>query len=280
MLAHNWLLAVVLAACPARSFADAGASAKPDPHAENEARPPSEAVDHYLRGRQWYLAGRYRDALVELKAALELDPNSADLLYNVARVYENLRLFDEAIAYYQRYLERLPQANPEERDKTDKTIRRLQGAKLEFEQQQRREQEQAAQNVEPRHSVRRADLAFWLTGGAAAALLAAGGVTGVLALKKTDDVGSFVVGPDGTLMQRQHMVQQADQLALATDVMLGAGAAALTGAILLFLLRDPDPDAQPDSPHSQAQSARARRTHPSEPPLSVGLDGLHWRVAF
>jgi tetratricopeptide (TPR) repeat protein len=260
------LFALGLLLCPVRLLAQSSGSAPGEPAAEAlkspdggyaTGRPPSAAVEHYLQGRKWYLAGRYRDALVELKAALEYDPQSADLLYNVARVYENLRLFDEAIAYYQRYLERLPADADDERDKTDKTIRRLQGAKREFEQQQRLEHSRAAENPQSTARVGRADFAFWLTGSVAGALLAAGGVTGVLALKKTDDVTTFVVGPDGSVAQRARLVSQADQLALATDLLLAGGAVAFTGAVLLFLLRD----AEPDAPTQE------------QPVLSVGFDG-------
>jgi len=234
--------------CPPRVLAQAGNASpvqnnetlRSPGNARRAGQPPSEAVDHYLEGRKWYLAGRYRDALVELKAALELDPRSPDLLYNVARVYENLRLFDESIEYYQRYLAQLPVDSTEEHDKTEKTIRRLQGAKREFEQQQQLAHNRPGTDAAPAPSAGRADLAFWLTGGLACGMLAAGGVTGILALKKTDDVAGFVVGPDGSVAQRTQLVHQADQLALTTDLLLAAGALAFAGAVLLFVLRDGD----------------------------------------
>jgi tetratricopeptide (TPR) repeat protein len=266
---------VALLACPVPALAQPGNNSAPPAgealrspsDARHPGQPPSGAVDHYLEGRKWYLAGRYRDALVELKAALELDPKSPDLLYNVARVYENLRLFDEAIAYYQRYLLQLPADSSDERDKTEKTVRRLQGAKREFEQQQELERRQAPESPAPATSMGRADFAFWLTGSAACAMLAASGVTGILALKKTDDVTTFVVGPDGSVAQRARLVEQADRLALTTDLLLAGGAVAFTGAALLFLLRDADP-----SPPA------------AEPELSVGFDGsraqLLWRRSF
>jgi tetratricopeptide (TPR) repeat protein len=274
---RSLLLALGLLLCPVRLLAQSSGSTPGGPPEEalkspdaayTTGRPPAAAVEHYLNGRKWYQAGRYRDALEELKAALEYDPESADLLYNVARVYENLRLFDEAIAYYERYLERLPPDTADERDKTDKTIRRLQGAKREFEWQQRLERSRATERAKPTSGVGRADFAFWLTGSVAAGLLAAGGVTGILALKKTDDVTTFVVGPDGSLAQRARLVSDADQLALATDLLLAGGAVAFTGAVLLFLLRD----AEPDAPAQE------------QPAVSVGFDGrraqLTLRAAF
>jgi tetratricopeptide (TPR) repeat protein len=207
----------------------------------SDSSPPPEALDHYASGRKYYLAGRYRDALVELKAALEYDPRSPDLIYNVARVYENLGEFDEAIEHYQRYMDVLPLEAADERDRTQKTIGRLQGAKSELAE---RERERAADEVEKPH-VGRADVAFWLTGSAAIGLLGVGGASGVLALKKTDDVAAFVVGKDGTFARRKDLSKQADRFALGADLFLGAGALALTGAALLFFLRDSEPD-KPD----------------------------------
>ena len=40
---------------------------------------PERALEHYNRGREHYLNGRYRDALQELEIAVNLDPTSPDL---------------------------------------------------------------------------------------------------------------------------------------------------------------------------------------------------------
>jgi len=220
---------------------DAGAAAPPSygqhtgDGADGSARePPKEALNHYLRGRRWYLAGRYRDALVELKAALEFDRDSPDLLYNVARVYENLGELDPAIEYYERYLTKLPVEAAEERDKTQKTIRRLQGARREL---AARTPPPAAAPA-PERSIGRADFAFWVTTGAAVALLGGGAATGVMALRKNAQVEAYVAGPDGSLDQRDKLGKDAKRFALVADALLIAGGVTLTGAALLFLLRD------------------------------------------
>jgi tetratricopeptide (TPR) repeat protein len=218
---------------------------RPGAASQTQSSAPEAAVEHYQLGRKWYLEGRYRDALVELKAALEYDPNSADLIYNVARVYENLGEMDEAIAHYQRYLEHLPPEAHDERDRTDKTIRRLQGAKRELAQTEA-ERNSAAQQAASHAG--RADFVFWLTGGAAVALFAAGGVSGVLALKKNDQVASFVVGMDGTFDEREKLAKQANNFALAADLLLAGGAVALTSAALLYFLRDSEPEASEGTP--------------------------------
>lgn len=205
--------------------------------AEPEA-PPAAALDHYLRGRRHYLAGRYRDALAELKAAHELDSSAPDLLYNIARVYENLGELDQAIAYYQRYLAMIPLSELEERDQTEKTIRRLQGAKREIEPQ--KTDALKARESAATVGAGRADLAFWITSGAALALLAGGATCGILAVHNYDRVKDFVVGVDGSLEQRQNLSDSAKRFALLTDGLLIGGGVALTSAALLFLLRDPE----------------------------------------
>jgi tetratricopeptide (TPR) repeat protein len=229
----------------AQSVADDNALTPPNSSGEQPAadapKPPPAAVEHYDNGRRHYLAGRYRDALVELKAALEYDRNAPDLLYNVARVYENLGELDEAIAYYQRYLALIPQSQLEERDRTEKTVRRLQGAKQEATGRQASRtqgQQQFQGQTQPATHVGRADLAFWLTGGAALALLAGGATCGVLAIRKYNQVGAFIVGKDGELARRESMSDDAKRFALLADGLFVASGVALTSAALLFLLRD------------------------------------------
>ncbi|HKP55611.1 MAG TPA: tetratricopeptide repeat protein [Polyangiales bacterium] len=197
--------------------------------------PPAGAVAHYERGRKEYLAGRYREALQELKAALALDPNSPNLVYNVARVNEDLADFDEAIKYYRHYRSLLPEDASEEREKTATTIRRLQGAKDQLAHQKR--DAAAAQPPPPEPSSGRADTAFWLLAGTGLALAAGGGVTGFLALRREQQVREFVVGKDGTLQDRDDLLKQANELALASDVLSIAAGAAVLSAVVLFFSR-------------------------------------------
>ena len=231
--APAWASAQVGAADPSSSSVEASLTDDLQHHGPQH-EPPREAVDHYLRGRRWYLAGRYRDALTELKAALEFDRDSPDLLYNVARVYENLGELENAIEYYERYLTKLPEEAEEERDKTQKTIRRLQGAKRELDA---RTPPPAATSDAHSH-IGRADLAFWLTSGTAVALLGGGAAMGVLALQKKAKVESYVAGPDKPLAEREQLGTDTKRFGLLADGLFIAGGVALTSAALLFLLRD------------------------------------------
>jgi tetratricopeptide (TPR) repeat protein len=239
------VLVIAFAGVPARVRAD-DAPHLAEPGTSERAAPP-EAISHYELGREHFRAGRYGEAIVELKAALALDPDSANLRYNVAYTSELLGKLDEAIDYYAKYLKALPDSAQTEREKTRLTIERLRG----------RLSEQATEPVsqsapsEPRASAGRADVWFWAALSGGAALLAGGGVTGVLALKREDDASNFVVGKDGSLEQHRALIDQANTFALSSDLLFAGGAALVVGSALLFFLRDPSPE------HASKPIARA-----------------------
>ena len=215
----------------------------------DRASPPPEALEHYERGRQEYLAGRYREALYELRAALELDPSSPNLVYNVARVYEDLGELDQAIRYYRRYRGLLPREAGDERDKTAKIVRRLEGARDEQAQAKaaalrergglRSPNEQPPIQSSPGNG--RADLAFWLVAGTGVALAAGGGVTGWFALEREQQLSDFVLGKDGSFDRREQLRKQANRFALASDVMSVAAGTAILSAAILFFSRSSEP---------------------------------------
>src|SRR5262245_50184844 len=81
-----------------------GARARAEGPELQKADAPPEAMEHFDRGRSLFRAGRYREAIVELKAALELDPKSPVLMYNVAYTSELQGDLRQAAAYYRKYL--------------------------------------------------------------------------------------------------------------------------------------------------------------------------------
>src|SRR5882672_3966663 len=143
--------------------------------------PPPEAIEHYQRGRDHFRAGRYGEAIIELKAALAIDPESRTLLYNVAYTSELLGSVDEAIDYYEKYQAALPESETKERQKTELTLRRLRGRRAE---QASAPPAQTEPAPAAQASSGRADVWFWLSLGGGAAFLAGGAVTGVLALQR------------------------------------------------------------------------------------------------
>jgi tetratricopeptide (TPR) repeat protein len=236
-------LVLVTLAVPAAASKAQGAP-EPREDAIRSPTPPKEALEHYERGRSEYLAGRYREALHELKAALALDPNSPNLVYNVARVNEDLANLDDAIKYYRRYHSLLPASAEDEREKTEKTIRRLQGARDEQIQQRLARERNAPKQLQaapPQPGGGRADAAFWLVAGTGLALAAGSGVTGFYALRREKEVGDFVLGKDGSFERRDKLRKEADRFALASDVMSIAAGVAIVSAIVLFFSRTSEP---------------------------------------
>lgn len=213
------------------------ACAQDDAAASAQLRsPPAEALDHYNRGRAHYHAGRYRDAVVELERALELDPDSPNLVYNLARVYELLGDIERSIAYYERYHVMLPATEGDERERVRGTIARLQGARTHVVREPS-SRSPATPPLRVRSERGVADGAFWTLASLSLAALGAGTVTGVLALRAESRANGFVLGADGSVTEREQKAQQADRLALASDAALAAGAVGALTSILLYALR-------------------------------------------
>jgi tetratricopeptide (TPR) repeat protein len=105
------------------------------------------ARKHFERARTYYGQGGYRDAIVELEAAHALDPSAKDLVFNLGVVHEKLSDIDEALKWFRLYttMDLLPQ----ERDRADAYVRRLEGAKKELEDKLAAEQRTAQEPVQP-----------------------------------------------------------------------------------------------------------------------------------
>lgn len=122
------------------ALATAGASSVARPVAGQDASRMDEkaraarAVHLHDEARDLYARGEYRAALGKLEAALELDPDGKELVYNVALIHERLGEVDQAEAFYRRYLEMETDAKNKER--VVSILRRLEGAKKEVTPQQ------------------------------------------------------------------------------------------------------------------------------------------------
>ena len=213
------------------SSGSAGTS-EPSAQADALTPPPRAALQHYEKGRALYLAGRYRDAAVELEAARALDPDSPNLVYNLAHVYELLGEIDLAIRYYKHYRELL--SEPADIARVDSTLQRLQGARHEVVEPPAPAPAPAPPE-RPQHGV--ADAAFWTVTTFALAGLVTGGVLGGMALHADKKAQDFVIRQPDDAQKRQDLIDRANRLALGSDISLLAGAVLGTTAILLFALR-------------------------------------------
>jgi tetratricopeptide (TPR) repeat protein len=228
-------------ACAALTLANLTpmARAQQVPLVEHEAissdaeAPPPAALDHYERGRALYLAGRYREAVGELESALKLDPNSPNLVYNLAHVYELLGEMDLAIRHYRHYRDLLGDSDKAERARVDGTLQRLEGARQHVVEPPPPPPRVMVQRVE--HGV--ADGYFWSVTALALGSFAAGGVLGKMAVDAEHDAQRRELIEPEDFADRRSKIARSNNLALACDISLLAGAVLGTTAILLFALR-------------------------------------------
>ena len=252
-LALSCIVVSGLAARPAVADGPSRGPRSPALGAQTEGQSAAEAKKHFETARGLYQKGAYREAIVELETALKFDPGGKELVYNLGVLHEKLGDIDDALQYFRRYAEM--DLTAQEREKTEASVRRLEGAKKEIEAKrlaEQREQEKQLPQPQPPppHDTPapergRIDV---LTIGAAS--LAVGGLAfGTLfAVKASSDKppSGFVTGKDGTFDDLQTRASNAHREAVLADVGFGVGIAAGIGAALLYVLRAKDaPQATP-----------------------------------
>jgi tetratricopeptide (TPR) repeat protein len=91
-----------------------------------------------LHDEAWtlYEQGRYHAAIEKLEAALRLDPDGKELVYNLAILHEKLADTDAAERYYRRYLEMEP--DPKAKARIQGILRRIEGLQRELADPSRR----------------------------------------------------------------------------------------------------------------------------------------------
>ncbi len=93
----------------------------PPPNAADTAAAPAEDPDVararalFMEGQAAYDAGRFQEAATKMREAYELT-HSAELAFNVARVYERMSEYAEAIRYFRIYLR---QGRPDDETRAD-----------------------------------------------------------------------------------------------------------------------------------------------------------------
>lgn len=199
------------------------------------------AKAHFAAGSAYYEQADYTDAVKEFNEAYRLSKRT-DLLYNIAVCYERLNDYDNAIATLRRYLTEKP--NAPDRVTIESRIQNLQKAK---EAQPAPGQPAPKPVTAPVSSVgatpppSERPARWWLSGtavgAAGVAVLAASLGTGLAAHSLYEDLSSKCQNqscpPDRTLENEQ---KKGRALAVASDVLLGVGVAAVaTGVVLLIV---------------------------------------------
>lgn len=209
-----------------------------------------KAQEHFKRARELYQVGTYREAQAELEAALALDPNAKDLLFNLGIVSEKLGKFDDALRYFRRYTEM--DLSPAEKQRADGFIKRLEGAKNEVVPTPPPAPPPEPPKREPPPPENgRIDLGTILAGSVAIAGIGAGTVFAIKALADKPRPG-FVTGRDGSYTDLQRAADTAHTEAMIADVGFGVGIVAAALTAYLYFSR---PKIVPLSPTAPTRAA-------------------------
>ncbi len=252
-----------------------------------------------------YQHGEYRAAIAKLEAAVALDPEGKELIYNLAVIHERLGEIEQAERYYRRYL--VMEALPKEREEVAAVLKRLQGAKRELSSAKPppapAPSAQASAALPylpylprpPRRSAAAGSAKpqgpwLYVSGGIAAGSLVVGGVFAALAVAR-DPGPSKRTGGGVSVADLQADASAAHQCAVAADVALLV--AGLSGAAALYLALSPRAPAAspraarpasgaPRSGHDDGPTSRGARAGEAAPRvgLSLGAGGARLRVQF
>ncbi len=204
------------------------------------------AREHFERARAYYGQGAYREAVAELEAAHTLDPSAKDLVFNLGVVHEKLSDIDDALKWFQLYT--TMNLVPQERERADAYIKRLEGAKRELAQKSQSDEPPAPVAgpspsppeplTEPPAPSRRGrlDAATLVAASVAVGTAAFATVLGIKALSDRP-ANPFVLGKDGTYAQVNDQVDQAHDEAIVADMGFGVSIAAAAAAAVLYFGR-------------------------------------------
>jgi tetratricopeptide (TPR) repeat protein len=201
--------------------------------------PPSEAMTLFESAREHYRAGEYAAAATDLENALVLDPAAPTLLFNLGRVYELQGDYTRSISAYRRLLAVTPPDQVEERERTQSTIDRLEGA-AQHDEPPPPAQETGDDDRGPTFVRERgvADDLFWGTFAASGVIGLAAIGCGIASLALFDSGASYTLYVPGDDVQRAHLLDQSASTGVAADVLGSISLAGFAASLLLFVLRE------------------------------------------
>jgi tetratricopeptide (TPR) repeat protein len=187
-----------------------------------------------------YERGEYRSAIARLEAALAIDPEGKELLYNLALIHERLGEVDTAERYYRRFLDM--ETEPKVRERVQAVLKRIEGAKKEFAAPKPAPPPAPAPAPPPppppAPSPRRVAGRVVVAGAVAVGAFLASGIFGLSAV--AGDPGSHpMTGAGVSIDDLQSEARSAHTRAVVADVTFFVGALATTTAILLYTFGHP-----------------------------------------
>ncbi len=241
-------VAVALLLATGRAVADGAPPGPPDAAAAEQEAREKQAMALHDEARELHAHGRYRAAIAKLEAALALDPDGKELVYNLALIHERLGEVDAAERYYRRYLAMTTE--PREHEKIEGVLRRLEGAKQDLVVAREGAAPPIARSAATSPSVASTrSLGPWVivTGAVGAMGLFAGVVLGISALERSPGAGAMT-GPGVTADDLLADARAAHRQAVGADVSLLIGLAATGAALGLYFTSRPTPAPKPSAP--------------------------------
>lgn len=179
------------------------------------------ARQEYKLGLEDFKAKRYREALKRFIRVYRLQPHP-NLVYNMARSFEELKEYQSAADYYRKYLKIQP--NTPDRAQIEMTIVTMENL--------------AKPSAQPTgHSERFLSKRMAWSGVAMGSIMIIGGAMfGVQALNRSDSLNSFKAGDSLQAFARTY--QERDQAALLSDLFMISGVA-ISSIGLYFALKAP-----------------------------------------
>lgn len=265
------------------------ASAKGPPGASASASVSPEKVKRAKvlnnEGHELYLRGQYHAAIEKVEAAIALDPEGADLVYNLAVIYERLGELDKSERAYRRSLELEP--DPALRERTRVNLKRIEGAKREVAAKAAAPEAALAPRATPAPpsdagAARASQPEAPFLGGRSPWIIPAASISATaLALGVGLGISAVVrnPGPEAmtgngiSILDIDREAQMAHLQAVLADVSFAVGAAAAGAAFYLYFF---GPKTSSPSPVGKEKAARvAPRVE-----LDVGLRRAALRVVF
>jgi tetratricopeptide repeat protein len=197
------------------------------------------AKAHFLAGQSYYDQASYADALREFNEAYRISKRPA-LLYNLARCYEALEQYSDAVKMLERYLAEDPETS--DRTAVETRIANLKERQAAAALKTPAEPPPATQPQPPPVApppAQRKRLATWIVGGIGVAALAAALGTGLASQLTYNELKNKCTGSvcdPGTVANAQTKIDGGKKLALATDVLWPIGAAAVVTGVVLFFI--------------------------------------------
>jgi tetratricopeptide (TPR) repeat protein len=192
------------------------------------------ALELHDEARHLYTKGKYDEAVVKLREAVELDPEAKILFYNLGLIEEKRGDLPAAISNYRRCLEL--ETGEDERVKIAHIIKRLEGAKhyTAFEEADAGRSKPAPAQQPAAGDDGGISSWVWVSGGVA---LVSFGVAAVLASQASarDPGDEAITGDDVTVQSLRDDASAAHSLAIGADVFLAVGVAATAATVVLAI---------------------------------------------